>query len=85
MSEITLGRISSRAGYTVTFISFHYFSFAFPFPSAAACRPSTFHENTILCQNMCKSQEKKYFSLQKGELENNSMNSNCNTITTTDC
>lgn len=66
MSEITLGMISSRAGYTVTFISFHYFSFAFPFPSAAACRPSTFHENTILCQNMCKSQEKNISVYKKG-------------------
>lgn len=87
VSEITLGMVSSRAGYTATFSLSHSVISHLPSHSRLLLFAGQvrFTKNTILYQNMCKSQGKKYFSLQRGELENNSMNSNCNTITTTDC
>jgi len=68
VSEITLGMNSSRAGYTVTFslprsIISHLLSLSLLLLFAGQVH---FMKNTILCQNVCKSQEKIFQFTKKG-------------------
>lgn len=55
-----------------------------PFPFCCCLQAKYIWWKIPFSVRMCVSPRKKYFRLQRWELENNSINSDCNTITTTD-
>lgn len=61
------------------------FLICLPFPFCCCLQAKYISWKIPFSIRMCASPRKKYFSLQNRELENNSINSNCNTIATTDC
>lgn len=86
VSEIL--RMTSQPGYTVNFFFYLILLFlsCLPFPFCYCLQAKYISWKIPFSIRLRASPRKKYFCLQKKrELGNNSINSNCNTIATTNC